>query len=219
MAEKKKKEVILLPEGRLINNALFERDIYKPEKGAESEPKYKIEMVFDPAQVQGEGTIEDQLLAACFEKWGDSKATEDEFFDGKIQSPYKDGTAYAAERATRGKPGDAYKGKVIMRADTKYNSDGVEGPGGIYVVNEENKRLSQVLGNAAEVYNGSYGQAAVVVDTFEIKGQKYVKLYLNGYQKTRDGDKLTSGSAASVLFKPVGRTEAPAGEGRRVRRG
>lgn len=219
--KKQAKAIFKLPEGRLINHALFERDVFKPERGAEGEPQYKVELVFDPKDVQGEGTIEDELLNACLAEWGDTKATEDDFFNGKIGVPFIDGTEYAAKRAEKGKPGDAYKGKIIIRASTKYNKDGNEGPGGIQVWNENVEPIGLELGNANEVYQGCYGVAAVTITCGISPGrnEKYVKFYLSAFQKTRDGEKLVTGRDTSSLFKPVGRAEGSAEGGRRTRRG
>src|SRR5690606_2886655 len=94
--EEKQNKRVTTPEGRLINFALFERDIYKDARGKEAEPKYKVEMAFDPDDVTGEGTIEDAVLDAAIAKWGDK--AEDDFFEGKIGSPFLDGDRMAEKR-------------------------------------------------------------------------------------------------------------------------
>lgn len=217
---KKEKPVFMLPEGRLINHALFERDVYEDPKGRKGSPLYKIEMVYDPKQVQGEGTIEDALLQAALDEWGDTKKTEDEFFNGDIRVPFIDGTKYAAKREDKGKAGDAYKGKLIVRSNTKFNRDGVDGPGGVSVYDENTNPVGLVEGNSGIIYPGCYGILAVTISAGRDVGDeaKHVKFWFVAFQKTRDGEKLASSRDTSKLFKPVGRTEG-ASEGRRSRRG
>lgn len=218
--KKEAKHVFALPEGRLINHSLFERDAYTPERGAPGKPMYKVELAFDKNQIEGEGTIEDELLKAALEEWGDTKLIEDEFFNGTIRVPFIDGDTLAKKRAEKGKDGSAYKGKWIIRASTSFNKEGTEGPGGIQVFNENVEPVGLTLGNVDQVYNGCYGIAAVTISAGRDVGSddKHTKFWLSAFQKTKDGEKLVSARDASTLFKPVGRTEG-ASEGRRSRRG
>lgn len=226
MANEKKRErkTFTLPEGRLINHALFERDIYKdPKTGKENDPRYQIELAFDAKQIEGEGTIEDQLLDEALAEFGDSKATEDAFFGGDIRVPFLNGDELAKKREEKGKQGDAYKGKLVIRAATTFNKDGVAGPGGIAVYGPGGGEdpISTNHGNVDSVYPGCYGIAAVTIAAGVDPGRgggRYTKFWLVGFQKTRDGEKLFSGRDTASLFKPVGRTEG-ASEGRRSRRG
>lgn len=220
---KKEKKVILLPEGRLINHALFERDIYKDPsgRGRDGDPMYKIEMAYEPKDVQGEGTVEDELLAAALDEWGDTKKIEDEFFDGTIRVPFIDGNKLAAKREEKGKQGDAYKGKFVVRCNTKFNKDGIDGPGGVAVYNENVDLIGLAQNNTAEIYPGCYGILAVTISAGRDVGSddKHVKFWFVSFQKTRDGEKLAASRDASKLFKPVGRASGvEAGDGERRRR-
>jgi hypothetical protein len=213
-----KKVPVTLPEGRVINHSLFARAVYKDTRGNEGEPTYKIELAFDVADLVGQGKFEDAVLAAAIAEWGDSKEVEDAVLDGAIKW-YKSGDAMAADRVAREKPGDAYAGKVVIRAHTKYSRFGQDGPGGIAVFDEEVKQVEPVNGEAV-VYRGSYGIAAVSLNCYidSKTKERCVGYYLQAFQKTRDGEKLASAADYSILFKPVGRTEgAPAT--RRSRRG
>lgn len=226
MAEaKKEKQVFMLPEGRLINHALFERDAYqKDEKGEPGKPMYKIELVFDPKDVQGEGTIEDKL-ADAFEAEYPGKDTHGEthvnnWLDGKrgYWTPLLDGNDLAQKRADNGKEGDAYKGKIAIRATTGFNKDGQAGPGGVNVYAPDCSEIGAT--RQSEVYPGCYGIAAVTIAATDVFGDKGVKFYLVAFQKTRDGERLAKGADRSSLFKPVGGAgSAPASEGRRRRAG
>lgn len=202
---KKETKTYLLPEGRLINSSLFEKDAYTPDRGKPGVPSYKVELVFDPAQVTGVGTIEDDIINACCDEWGD--AAEQQFLDGIIRSPFLEGDEQAERRAEKGKAGDAYKGKIVIRANTTFNLHGQDAPGGIQVFDEEVKQVGPA--NQHVIYPGVFGQAAVTISAYSMpddngRPKKGVKFYLVAFQKTKDGEKLVTAKDASTLFKPVG---------------
>lgn len=215
MADKKKNaDPITLPEGRLINQNLYQMSAYTdPKTNVAGKPSYSIEMAFDKADILGEGKFEDALANAAADEWGDD-AFQD-FLDGKIGSPLIDGDKLAAKREAKGKAGDAYKGKIVIRAKTTF--DGV-GPG--VDTYDEDANLIEVV-NRGKIYGGCYGRVAVTIGTYEdSRGNNAINLYLKAFQKTRDGDKLMASADTSSLFKPVGRTEtAGAPAARRSRKG
>lgn len=210
MAKTETKEapkVHLLPPGRLINHSLFVKDAYVDDKGREAVPSYKIEMAFEPGDVEGEGLFDELLAEAAVRHWGES--AWDDFFAGKIKSPLLDGDKLAAKRERKGKPGDAYKGKKVLRAKTIYNKDGVDGPGGVQVFDEAVKEIG--AGNMNEIYQGCFGQVAVTINCYEDNdGDPAMSCYLSAFQKTGDGERLVTPKDHSTLFKPVGRTAAAA---------
>ena len=214
-AKKKEKKVFLLPEGRLINESLFEKDAYTDAQGRAGTPMYKVEMAFDPASVTGEGTFEDNLADAAADAWGD--AWFDRFFDGDVKSPFLSGDKLAQKRADKGKEGDAYKGKLVLRSSTIYNLNGQDAPGGIQVWDENVQPIG--MANRSVIYPGMYGVLAVTIHPYLTnEGDKALKCYLEAFQRTRDGEKLVASKDSSKLFKPVGR-DTGASEGRRSRRG
>jgi len=218
MTENSTPTKILLPEGRLINSALFAKDTYVNPNNpkAEATPQYKVELAFDAAQIVGEGTVEDALIDAVCERWGDSM--EDDWVNDKnILKPYISGDRLAADREARNKPGDAYKGKIVIRPNTIFNKHGADGPGGIQVFGPDTSKIEAA--NQDELYPGCYGIAAVTLGTYTDPrtGNPGVKFYLSAFQKTRDGERLFSVQEHSGLFKPIGR-EATGGEGGTTRR-
>ena len=207
-------QTITLPEGRVINCDLFERDAYKPEGGTEGKPMYKAEIAFEPDDVEGEDTVEDDLIEAACNKWGDG--AEEEFLEGDIIDPRLDGDKLAKKREANDKDGDAYKGKLVIRPNTMFNQHGEDGPGGIYVVGPDNKPI--LAAESHKVYPGCYGIAIVTISTYtDSRGDKALKFYLVAFQKTRDGDKLVTGRDYSSMFKKVGREKG--GTKRRSRKG
>ena len=212
--ERTEKKTILTPVGRLINEALFEKDQFNEEATA----NYKIEMAFPWADVEG---LEDALAAHAEEKWG--AGFSDAYFDQKIISPLLDGDKLAARREEKGKPGDAYKGMAVLRAHTLYNKHGQDAPGGIFVCGPDGSEDEIGPANRQEIYPGCYGRAALQISTYDDgrSGDHALMFYLTGFQKTKDckdEDRLMTARDYSEVFKPVGREEG-SGPARRRKRG
>lgn len=210
-ATKERAEIIMLPEARLINSALFERDAYQAkEGGAPGTPLYKVELAFTPSDVEGEGTIEDKLADAIATRFGNEAADAwlaDAQKNGTYINPLLDGNRLAKARAAIGKEGDAYKGKIVIRVNTAYNRDGAKGPGGAKVYGPATEVIGIVEGNSGDVYNGCYGIAAVTISAYGptdgSRGDKGVKMYLTAFQKTRDGERLKAADNTASMFKAV----------------
>ena len=206
MAEQEKIEVVT-PEGRLIHENLFEKDKFD-EKAIAS---YKIEMAFDNLDA-----VEDALAKAALQKWG--RGSDQLYLDNKIMDPILDGDELARRREENGKNGDAYKGKLVIRAHTIFNVDGTDGPGGICVYAPDVSKIMPV--DRAKVYPGCYGCAKLVIGTYQDSKthQNALMFYLQAFQMTKDGERLIAAADHSKAFKPVGRTEGESG-GRRKARG
>jgi hypothetical protein len=211
---KEAKKIIVFPEGRLIHHSLFVMDQYDEK----STPSYKVEVAFEPKAILGPvesedspPTIEEEVVAALVEAFGpDAEAAYDA---GKVVRGWIDGDFLARKREAKDKPGDAYKGKLVVRSNTYFNRDSVKGgAGGIAVHAPDNNYITAA--NQSDIYQGCYGLLAATIDTYidEKTGQYAIKFYLKAFQKTRDGEKLVSPQDTSKLFKPVGRPAAAVGE-------
>lgn len=205
----KASEVFTLPEGMLINSSFFVKDAFDDK----SVPSYKGEIAIkksDPLLLE----LEDRLLDFADAKWG--KGAGD---DPDLVLPLLDGDVLARKREKKNKEGDAYKGTTVIRFNTVYNKDGVDGPGGVQVYDEEVQPITPA--RSGEIYPGCYVEVAVVISGYEDnQGNNALKFYLSAVQKTRDGEKLVKAADRSSLFKPVGRSGGgeAAGEDRRRRR-
>ena len=195
---------VATPEGRLINHSFFALDIFDAGGKREGKPSYKFEQAFEEDDMIGEDRFEDRVLAACILKWGED--IKDDFLDGGVRW-YWDGDELAQKREKNGKPGDAYAGKIVLRGHTIYNKHGEPGePGGIHVYDEDVEPVDAV--NQDKIYRGCYGIVGVQINPYEDdEGRKRVSYYLVAFQKTKDGERLATGSDGSDLFKPVGRQE------------
>ena len=198
--EKKKTSVQqrLLPVGRVINHSLFRKEQFN-EKAT---PSYKIELAFDKGELDD---FHNQCLDYANETWG--AGAED-----SVIIPIKDGDEMAAKRKKDGKPGDAYAGKDVIRANTIYNKDGDDGDGGVQVLNVDVSPIGPA--NASEIYLGCLGIAAVTFGNYQDQatGNNAITLYLAAFQKTADGDRLVTAKDYSGLFKPVGRVPVTEGD-------
>lgn len=202
--ENKSTEAFTLPEGRVINHSLFVKDAFNDK----SVPSYKIEIAFDKDSPEM-ADLEDRLLEAADERWGEGAGDNPD-----LVLPLLDGNKLKAKREKKGKQGDAYADKIVIRANTIYNKDGQDGPGGIQVFDPEVEPIEPA--RQREVYNGCFGEAAVSLGFYETDdGDPAIKFYLAAFQKTREGEKLATSADRSTLFKPRGRAEG--GERRRRR--
>lgn len=189
------KLIIQTPVGRVINHSLWEKDAYKDERGREAKPQYKIELAFDPDDIE---EFENKVVEAAEAKWGASAGKD--YDDGKIRSPIIEGDVIADDREKRGKKGDAYRGKVVIRASTAFNKHGEDGPGGVYVCDENAEEID--FASRDKIYRGCYGIAIVELSPYTVDRQDGVTLYLKGFQFVKDGDRL-SGDGVAGLFKPM----------------
>ncbi len=225
MAKNEANDPILLPEGRITNMSLFEKEVYTDERGNEGTPKYKVEVAFDEAAAE---TIDNMLADAAVAKWGAGAA--DQYWAGDIVSPLIDGNKLAAKRKAKDKPGDAYEGMQIVRAGTIFNGQGQNAPGGIQVYDEDVKAVEAATNIRTDdegkktpaIYQGCYARVAVVIGTYtDAKTQQNALMfYLSAVQKTRDGEPLVASRDHSTLFQPAGNTggsdEKPAGRRKRA---
>lgn len=218
--EKKEVKIFMLPPGRLINSSLFEKDQFDER----STPSYKVEIAF-PKTPDVLGPFFEALLGHADATWQDTdkdgKPVENvlNIDGGDIISGVLDGDKQAKKREAKGKAGDAYADHWVIRANTIYNKDGADGPGGIAVY-DENVDLVTIV-NASVIYNGCMVQAGVTIDDYEDdrSGNHAMKSYLTAVQKVGDGERLVSARDNSSLFKPVGKPAgaADATTGRRKR--
>ena len=209
MTERQEKKTILTPVGRLINEALFEKDQFNDEATA----CYKVEMAFPWDDVND---LEDALQDHAEEKWGDDAGRD--YVEGRIISPLLDGDKLAARREEKGKPGDAYKGMAVLRAHTLFNKHGQDAPGGVAVYGPDVGEIGPA--NRQEIYPGCYGQAALTIGTYDDSrtSDHALMFYLSAFQKIKDGERLMTARDFSEVFKPVGREEG-SGLTRRRKRG
>lgn len=224
--EQKEQFILMFPEGRVINNSLLVRDAFKSsEKAQASAPMYRVEMAYDQAALA-------EVMDKLFE-WAKGEYGEDIYFDidGKpddagpntleIVTPFIDGNAQKAKRERKGKQGDAYAGKVVVRSKTQFNRDGLDAEGGADIWNGALEPITAI--NRSELYNGMFANVAVAPAAYDTnEGKPGITFYFKALQKTRDGDPLVSKQDTSKLFQPLqkgtaqasGAGAAPAGRAR-----
>ncbi len=210
MADKKELVRVMTPVGRIINHSLYEKDVYTDERGHEAAPSYKLELAFEPEDLED---LENAIVDAAVEFFG--AQAEADYDAGKLRSPIIEGDDLAAERVKKGKSGEAYEGKLVVRMKTIFNRNGEDGPGGVYVCGANAEELD--FAERGTIFNGCFGQASVSINPYPgiAGGLPGVSLYLNGFQFAKDGDRLR-GADPSSLFSPMMGKES-GGKGRRAR--
>lgn len=222
---------IVFPEGRLINNSVFIKDQYD----ANSAPLYKVEFTVDMEGPELDRVI-DRVFDLVDQNWNlggnfklDIDATAEDLMPKAkggtgvmiVDTFFLYGDELAAKREAKGKPGEAYKGKFVVRADTKYNADGADAPGGIAVYGPDKTPITIL--EQGQVYNGMNCIVACNIGFWENDktGHHAVKCYLKAMQKTGDNEKLTAPVDHSTLFeaRAVGRDQAAGAGPRRGRKG
>lgn len=204
---------IATPEGRLINGHLFVKSAYTdPRTQKPGTPYYTLEMAFDPKDIYNSkdpDALESIVAAAIEEKWG-----EQVWDDYDVRMPFLEGDDLKKRRERKGKEGEAYGGKTVIRAKTIYNKDGEDDVGGIEVYDEAVQPIAAA--QKGQIYNGCMGIAVLSINLYEDNaGNPAAGFYLKAFQKTGDGERLRSHSDRSGMFKPIKTTgKRPA---RRVR--
>jgi hypothetical protein len=224
-AEKSEKFTITFPDtGRLINHSLFVLDAYQGKSGKPGKPAYRAEVAFDMDKAF-DAVIEKMYDFADSQGWSDQLKFDLDYPEAlprkHIISGIKFGDDMAAKRADKGKPGDAYKGKWVVRAKTIFDRNGVEGGTGGAVVYDEAVELI-VPANQGIIYPGCYVQMVCSLNPYvdDDSGNDAISFYLTAVQKTNDGEKLVSMADHSSLFqKRAGAAAAAGGGERRSRRG
>jgi hypothetical protein len=208
--EETKTREIIYYEGRMINGSPWEKDRFNEK----STPSYKIEVAF-PA-----GGPEDEKLWAALcsyaeGKWGPEGVADLE--NGAIANPLLDGDKLAQKRERKGKKGDAYRGMVVVRANTVFNHEGNDAPGGIAVFNEDAERIDFMdSAGKSSLYNGCMVRVAATIASYEGDDGDGLKFYLSAVQKIGEGERLVSMREYDA-FKPTGRKSG--GERRERARG
>jgi hypothetical protein len=163
----------------------------KKDWGDGKDPKYEVRMLFpkkpEPWMEQlcpGDSKRLDALRALC------AKAAHAKFGDKKvpgIKKPIKDGDT--DERAREGE-----QGYFFASATSKYEIVCVD------------QGMNVLIGPDAIrecIYAGCWARASIRVSAFDQLGGKGVSFHLQGIQKVRDGERLTSSFAADTAFEAI----------------
>ncbi len=209
--EKAKAVRLMTPVGRLINHSLFEKDVYTDERGREATASYKAELAFD---LDDEfKAFEGAIVDFAVKTWG--AAAEEEYWNGAIRAPVLVGDELAKTREEKGKKGDVYAGKYVVRAHTVFNRNGEDGAGGVYVCGPDAKELD--FADRGKVYNGCFGKISVTLQAYKIDGRRGITLYLNGFQLVKDGDRIRGGDPSNLFSPMMGQAGGGESKGRRSR--
>jgi hypothetical protein len=221
--QKKEAIVMVLPEGTLINESLYEKDAYvDPKTQVPGKPTYKCEVAYEKASLE---TVINDVFNHCCDEYGDNiylNIDAPEANKEMVITMFLDGDKLARDREKKGKEGDAYKGKWVIRANTDFNLNGQNAPGGVAVFDEDVNPIAPM--DRGKIYPGCKVQTKVVLDFYTTnRSEPACKFYLSAVQKVGDGTPLVKAQDHASAFKPVGRAANANGGaaegGRRQRKG
>lgn len=195
---------ILTPRFRGSYPNLIEAKPYTDEHGKKGEPRYTLDMIFNPDDQTkfrtegGDGQLVEVDLAklcvqAARERWpelADPALLKSELTKGW---PIKKGDLIAAKREAKKKDGEAFKGKIILSAKSYENVKPI-----LSFVDPKTKtarRLSRTSDTdmklAEELFQGgNYFGAELSLKPTEVSGTKYITLYINSVRYLAEGEKF-----------------------------
>lgn len=156
-----------------------------PINNPQGEPKYSTTILIPKSNTAAKAAV-DQAIAQAVEagvasKWGGVRppAPAVPIHDGDGVRP-SDGTPY----------GDECKGCWVLTASSKNPP---------FVVDHQVQNII----DPTQVYSGMWGNVNINFFAYNSAGKKGIGCGLNGIQKTRDGEPLTSRVTAQEAFQPV----------------
>lgn len=170
-------EVVTEPGTALFPN-LFEAKAVVVQGVEKGEPKYSLEVLFESKQeIQPVLQAAQRLLQQRFPKRDKSE----------LRMLVTSGDKKAAKQEENGYDAEFYKGKFVLKANSKY------APG---VVNSATQKII----DPSEIYSGMQARVHVLLKTYETGDNAGVTAYLMNVMKTADGEKLVGGKSAQQAF-------------------
>lgn len=176
--------------------SFFEKTQYKDGK-----PNYNTVALFDPKSYKGKekerwdalmAEVDTECMRVFGKSWKDCKKPyNDEDPDAGGIKDFKAGLYLGKAKAKAGKAG--YKEDTVWSRIKTYNPPGVVQFNGVGKVSTV---ISEEEGNTDLVYSGVVGRSKVAVVAYNTDGSAGVSLWLNSFQKLKDGTRLdTRGDA------------------------
>lgn len=156
------------------------------EKG---EPVFGVTMLFDKASMSPEDQDRLKTLIETAQRVAREKWPGRDFKVEPIAMPFKQGDKEAEKSEKRGKNGDFYKGKLVLKTNSKFKPQ---------VVGLDRKEII----NDKLVYSGClmYAEVNFVAYDSVNGGTDGVKAYLGNFvMKAKDGPRIAGKSAADVF--------------------
>lgn len=156
---------------------------------AVGEPVYSITLLLDQEHVDEAKPI---AVKVAKEKWPSRNFGED-IATGQFNWPFKDGNKVKADAEKKGKNGDFYADKTVLKASSKF-------PPGLL---DEKKRVvdPNVPFSKNLFYSGCYCHVEIAFNAYDgvSGGADGVKVYLQNVMKAGDGERLIGRSVQDVF--------------------
>lgn len=175
-----------------LHPALVEPKPYMENGKPKGDPKYGGVFVL-PADHPDLKALKQKAAEVAKAEWGDDV----DLSPSNIGWPFSSGTDYANERRAKGKNGDFYDGKAMLKARSKFE------PMASWVANGKVVEVpSKELGpNASKFFSGVECLATFNFVPMIVDRKKYVTAYLNKVFATGKGERVGGGRPAAEAFK------------------
>lgn len=169
---------IVTPEFQMVFPNLDKPRAFKQNGKEKGEPMYGLTMLFTPADVE---VLKKKAAEAAKAKWPSRAFSE-------LKFPFHNGDTLAAKAEAARKDGSFYKGKVVIKANSKFAPQ-VVGPD------------KQPLIDMKKVFSGCYGYAELNFHAYDgvNGGQDGVKAYVNFVMVSRPGQRIAGKDATTVF--------------------
>lgn len=182
-----KANIVVLPRATALYPELLEPKAFMKNGKPKGEPKYSLTHLFDvgdPEVAAGLNEAKAAAVKACQDQWPNRDVVA-AIRAGEIQWPFKKGDVEAQKRENKGKKGDFYKGKEVLKASTTFPPDVI------------GRDRAQII-DPKKLYSGMVVRTEVNFKAGDADGD-YVTAYLNFVMKVADGERLAGRTAASAF--------------------
>lgn len=206
MAQASVSKRVLTPRFRGSYPALVTAKPYTDAGGKKGDPRYNIDMIFDPADIakfrseDGAGNLVEVDLAklavqAAKERWPEL-AADPALLKSELMAnwPLIKGDTLAQKREAKKKDGEAFKGKIIIRAKSYENVPPI-----LSYKKLPSDEKATVLQRSSDVdmkkandlfVGGNYFGAELTMKPTEVSGKKYITFYINAVRFLAEGEKF-----------------------------
>lgn len=182
----------------IMHPALTEAKPYMENGVAKGKPKYGVVFLLDPAHVDL-AAMKQKAIAVARAEWGADVDLSLGHGADTSGWPFADGNKASDKRIAKGKAGDAYKGKALLKAQSLFPPKcSWIGAGGKFT-----EVMSNELGvNSNKFYAGAECVGQINFVPMIVTGKKYVVAYLNLLFANGKGTRIQGeGRSAAEAFK------------------
>ena len=199
---------VLAPRFRGSYVKVIRPEPYTDEHGKKGEPRYTMDMIFDPADIAKfriedgsgnlvEGGVDRLAVQLAKERW--PEMANPEVLKAELTKgwPIKKGDVIAAKREAKKKDGAPFKGKLVISAKSYENVKPTlsffdkTANGGKGAYRPLNRSSDVDMAKAEDLFQGgNYFGAELTMKATEVSGTKFITFYINAVRFLGEGEKF-----------------------------